>query len=211
MSFGAKKTADLATIKEPNIKTFVVRIEGTAPYVQHRFANKAAIMRDMATPKNEKPSKKDRPVRDYEKEFKAAQHVSPEGWHGIPAASFRAAMIDACRTVGATMTTTKMAVFVVADGYDQDDMPIVKIQGGKPEMREDAVRNDNESIDIRVRPMWKKWFVDLKLEIDLDMTNLNSIVNLLSRAGRQCGIGEGRPFSKTSCGLGWGTFKVVQK
>jgi Fur family ferric uptake transcriptional regulator len=34
------------------------------------------------------------------------------------------------------------------------------------------------------------------------------IVNLLYRAGTQCGIGEGRPDSSSSNGLGWGLFEI---
>jgi len=34
------------------------------------------------------------------------------------------------------------------------------------------------------------------------------VTNLLSRVGMQVGIGEGRPFSKNSAGMGWGTFEL---
>jgi len=32
---------------------------------------------------------------------------------------------------------------------------------------------------------------------------------LLARVGMQVGIGEGRPDSKNSAGMGWGLFEVV--
>jgi len=35
-------------------------------------------------------------------------------------------------------------------------------------------------------------------------------VNLIARAGEQVGIGEGRPYSKQSNGLGYGIFKVIE-
>jgi len=37
------------------------------------------------------------------------------------------------------------------------------------------------------------------------------IANLVLRAGIQVGIGEGRPFSKNSCGMGWGTFEITSQ
>ena len=47
----------------------------------------------------------------------------------------------------------------------------------------------------------------------LDELRLRPVVhevrNLLVRAGVQVGIGEGRPYSKKSYGMGWGTFEVV--
>jgi len=48
----------------------------------------------------------------------------------------------------------------------------------------------------------------LVIEFDLDMFSTSDIANLLSRVGRQVGIGAGRPFSKTSCGQDWGRFEV---
>ena len=119
-------------------------------------------------------------------------------------------MIDACRTVGLVMTRAKMSVFVIADGYDKDEgTPLVKIIcKNPPERTEMLVRNDNGGADIRIRPMWREWEADVTVEFDADMITAESVVNLLDRAGRQVGVGEGRPFSKNSVGQGWGTFTV---
>jgi hypothetical protein len=84
----------------------------------------------------------------------------------------------------------------------------VKIISNPPERIESLVRNDNGGADIRVRPMWREWEADVTLEFDADMITPESVINLLDRAGRQVGIGEGRPFSKDSVGQGWGTFRV---
>jgi hypothetical protein len=120
-------------------------------------------------------------------------------------------MIDACRTAGLVMTRAKMAVFIVQDGVGAEDgSPLVRLIAGEPEQTAMRVRNDNGSTDIRVRPMWREWAADVTLEFDADMITGDSVVNLLERAGRQVGIGEGRPFSKASVGQGWGTFTVVE-
>ena len=211
MAFG-KKDEGVAVIQPANIVRTTLLIEGTAPYVQNRFSKKARdkMMADMSTPKAAKKGKAGRDPRDYEADFVGAQHRSVAGWNGIPAPAFRAAMIDACRTVGLVMTKAKMAVFIVLDGFDADDgTPLVKINGGPPERREDLVRNDNGSADVRIRPMWRAWSANVTLEFDADMITPESVVNLLDRAGRQVGVGEGRPFSKESVGQGWGTFRVV--
>ena len=161
-------------------------------------------------PKNQKKAKTDRPPRDYENDFQQAQHVAVAGWNGIPCPAFRAAMIDACRTVGMVMTKAKMSVFVLPDGFDRDDgTPLVRLIAGEPERTESLVRNDNGGADIRIRPMWREWEADVSIEFDADMITPESVVNLLDRAGRQVGVGEGRPFSKNSVGQGWGTFQVV--
>jgi hypothetical protein len=44
---------------------------------------------------------------------------------------------------------------------------------------------------------------------DADQFTLEDVSNLLARAGMQVGIGEGRPDSKMSAGMGWGTFRIA--
>ena len=160
-------------------------------------------------PKSAKKARTERPPRDYDDDFNQARHVSDEGWDGIACPAFRAAMIDACRTVGLVMTKAKMSVFVIPDGFDaQDGTPLVKIDADPPERTQSLVRNDNGSADIRIRPMWREWAANVTLEFDADMITPDSVINLIDRAGRQVGVGEGRPFSKNSVGQGWGTFSV---
>lgn len=208
----AKKDDGVAVIKPANILSMTLRIRGTAPLVQNKFSKKARdkMMADMSTPKAAKKGRSERPPRDYDADFLGAQHLTAAGWNGVPCSAFRAAMIDACRTVGLVMTKAKMSVFVIPDGFDADDgTPLVRVYSAKPpERHEGLVRNDNGSADIRIRPMWREWHADVTLEFDADMITPESVVNLLDRAGRQVGIGEGRPFSKQSVGQGWGTFTI---
>jgi len=207
----AKKDDSVAVINAANIVRTTLKIKGTAPLVQNKFSHKARqkMMADMATPKSAKKAKTERPPRDYNDDFMQARHLSVEGWDGIACPAFRAAMIDACRTVGLVMTKAKMSVFVIPDGFDKaDGTPLVRILAEQPERAESLVRNDNGSADIRIRPMWREWGANVTLEFDADMITPDSVVNLLDRAGRQVGVGEGRPFSKNSVGQGWGTFTV---
>jgi hypothetical protein len=192
------------TIAPPNLRIVTVTIMGDAPYVQNKFAAKGAIMatqQEGSTAKNRK--KKD--PKDFEALFKAAQHIAEDGWHGMPAAGFRNAMIRACKLCGYAMTEAKMSVFVVGDGFDREGTPLVRMTG-KPEMHTGHVRNQTGVIDIRSRPMWKKWSAKIKIRYDADQFREQDVLNLLARAGQQVGVGEGRPFSKDSSGMGWGTF-----
>lgn len=209
----AKKDDTVAVIKAPNIVRTTIRIKGTAPFVQNKFSHKARMkmMEAMATPAAAKKGKAARDPRNYDDDFIQAQHMAVAGWNGIPCPAFRAAMIDACRTVGMVMTKAKMSVFILPDGFDKDDgTPLVKLIAGTPERMESLVRNDNGGADIRIRPMWREWECDVTIEYDEDMITGESVINLLDRAGRQVGVGEGRPFSKNSVGQGWGTFTVIQ-
>ena len=199
------------TIKPPKIHTATFTIKGTAPLMQARFSAKAMQqMMDKRAAGSTAKSKKERKPRDFDEDFKSAMHISTDGWVGIPAAAFRNACIDACRLVNYKMTVAKMSVFCVADGNDHvDGQPLVRLAAGDPERTEMAVRNQTGVADIRIRPMWREWGATVRLRFDADQFTLQDVANLLSRAGMQIGIGEGRPFSRESNGLGYGTFEIV--
>ena len=206
-----KQEAKAVAISAPKIETAIFNIVGTAPYVQARFSAKAmqAMMSKMMAGPTAK-GKKVREARDFDDDFKNAQHYSLEGWVGIPAGAFRQAMISACRLVGFKMTLAKLSVFIDADGFDSvDGIPLVKLIAKKPERTEMAVRNQTGVADIRVRPMWREWGIKLRVRYDADQFTVNDITNLVNRVGMQVGIGEGRPDSRESAGLGWGTFKIA--
>jgi hypothetical protein len=199
-----------AVIKAPDIRTVAFNICGTAPYVQARFSGKAmqAMMSKMASG-SVAAGKKVRNPRDFDEDYVNAMHVSTDGWYGIPASAFRQALISACRLVGFKMTLAKLSVFVLADGFDAvDGIPLIELQG-KPERIDMAVRNATGVADIRVRPMWRKWSALVKVRYDADQFTAADVANLMNRVGMQVGIGEGRPDSRESAGLGWGTFELV--
>lgn len=214
-------------IKAPNLQTVVFRIIGTAPLVQAKFSAKAALMEKQAAGSQAK-SKKVREAKDFDAVCDAAVHYSREGWVGIPAGAFRAAMISACRLVGFKMTLAKLSVFIEADGFDRDEgTPLVKLLpqidqkdrasgykvhpvGGYRRV-DHHVRNATGVVDIRSRPMWDQWQADVKVRFDADQFSTADVTNLLSRVGEQVGLCEGRPDSKSSAGMGWGTFRLAQE
>lgn len=197
------------TISAPNFQVAIFQIVGESPYVQRRMSEKAQgewgkRHKAGSTAK----SKKVRAPRDFEAEYKSAMHVAEQGWVGIPASAFRCAMISACRLVDYTMTLAKLSVFVQADGLDKiDGTPLVRIEG-KPEPIEMTVRLANGTTSICVRPMWRQWKAVVCVRFDADQFTLQDVTNLLSRAGLQVGVGEGRPDSKKSAGMGWGLFAI---
>jgi len=200
-------------IHPPKFEVATVRIRGLAPYVQHAFSEKSKntmIETQMAGHQSRKGKKRD--PKDFKEVYEGAKHISREGWCGIPAAAFRNGLISACRVVGFHMTRAKLTVFVEADGFDaKDGTPLVKITKGKPREHFAAARNDNGSTDIRCRPMWDEgWEADVRLRWDADQFSASDVLNLFARVGMQVGIGEGRPDSKNSSGLGWGLFEVAQ-
>jgi hypothetical protein len=198
------------TISAPNNKIVEIKIVGTTPYVQLRFSEKVKqqLLANMAEAQKKKGKKRE--PRNYREEFKNAMYETAGGWRGIPASAFRKACISACRLVGFKMTLAKLSIFAVEDGIDiHDGYPLVKILTGKPEMCQHAVRNATGVVDVRTRAMWREWSAKIKIRYDADQFNESDIANLLARVGEQVGIGEGRPDSRESCGMGWGLFKLA--
>lgn len=186
------------------------KIVGTAPLMMCKFADaKFNNMKRAQEEGSQKGSKKVRVARDFKADFEAASHRSREGWYGLPCAAFRRGLIDTCRMVGFKMTVAKMAVFIEADGYEgTSGDPLVKLDVIEPRMDLRPARNANGSCDIRARPMWDEWSANLRVRFDEDQFSLTDMTNLLHRMGSQNGIGEGRPNSKQSSGLGFGTFRL---
>jgi len=208
-----KKTTAKGTevqITAPDIRSAEFKIIGTSPFVQVKFSEKtkAAMRAKMEAGSQATKSRKKEP-RDFDEDFRQALHVSSEGWYGIPAPAFRSGMISACRLVGFKMTLAKLTVFVEADGVDKEDgTPLVKIEG-TPEPVIHHVRNATGVADLRVRGMWREWSAGVRIQFDHSQFSVTDVTNLLARVGMQVGVGEGRPDSKSSAGMGWGTFRIA--
>lgn len=194
-------------ISAPKFGSVEMILGGTAPLVIERFSKKAELMAKM----QEGPSakKRERTARDYDRDAEEARYRSPDGWEGVNAAAFRAAMISACRLVGFKMTLAKLSVFVEADAFDvADGLPLVRIYGASQTFTAHT-RNATGVVDVRSRPQYRDWAVKLRITFDMDQFKAVDILNLISRVGMQVGIGAGRPDSKSSAGCGWGTFRIV--
>jgi hypothetical protein len=210
----AKKPTKVATneavqISAPNFETADFKIRGTAPYMQHKFTAKAKMeILGQQTKKSGAKGKKKEP-RDIDATYQEALHVGEDGKYGIPCAAFRSALIDACRAAGAVMTLARMSVFCLPDTIDAEEgTPLVHIEGD-PKPHIGHVRIGRGTTSVAIRPIWTEWSATVRLRWDGDQFGMNDVANLLMRAGVQVGVGEGRPFSKNSHGMGLGTFEIV--
>lgn len=197
-------------IPAPDIRGVCLELIGEAPLMINKFSAKAQQqMRETQEAGSTAKAKKTREAKDFEDCFNGARHISTEGWDGIHAAAFRNAAIDACRSAGFQMTRAKLAIFTEPDGFDRDDnTPLVRITEGVPTMDIANVRNQSGVADLRARPLYFPWKAKLTMRYDAGILTLQDVVNLMSRVGMQVGIGEGRPYSKQSAGLGYGLFRI---
>lgn len=200
-------------INPPKVERFTFLGRGDVPYVANNFSQEAADMMAADQEKGEvdKSKKPKRAPKDFEAGYRGSLHYCPDGdWYGIPCVAFRAAMVRAASLCGVEMTKAKMTVFVMPDGFSTEGKGLVRITKGKPELFKSPVRNANGSIDIRARGRFNAgWECLITVEYDSDFISASSVGNLLARAGRNVGVGAGRPFSTDSVGMGWGTFNIV--
>ena len=201
------------TIKPPNFGTAEFEIRGTEPLVIHRFSAKTKLqMKDKMECGKASSSRKNREAKATDDLYSEARYISREGWDGFHAASIRNAMISACRLVGFKMTLAKMSIFVEADGRDKAEpqIPLVRIYGD-PVKQEDMARVETGQPYVTVRAAYHDWKAKVRIRWDADQFTIADITNLLARVGLQVGLGEGRPDSKNSAGMGWGLFAIEDK
>lgn len=212
MAARKKKTGnDAVVITSPDMRVVRVPIRGDSNYVSNAFSQEAQLMMEAKQEQGEVDKKrKNKPPKDFEKEFRGSLHQSIDGWYGIPVIAFRASMVRAAQLCGIEMTRAKMCVFVECDGFTSTGQGLVRITKGEPEEFRAHVRNATGVADIRARGRWAPgWEATITLKYDAEFLSAGSVINLLARAGVSVGIGSGRPFSSMSVGQGWGTFEII--
>tara|TARA_A100000172_G_scaffold8461_3_gene4629 strand:+ start:1971 stop:2582 length:612 start_codon:yes stop_codon:yes gene_type:complete len=174
---------------EPIEKTLMtVRIEGTSPFIQHKWDEKALqMMRD----KHAGIRVKNRDAREPEQEFRNASYKLADGRHGFPAGGVKACLTGAAhKDIGLEKTLLKKSLFIRPDDFENN---LVALETSEPVMREDVVRIGSGSTDLRYRPMFTTWAMTLKFEYDSKALTQSAILNLIERAGFGIGLGEWRP------------------
>jgi hypothetical protein len=195
---------DLAPLSQTIME---IHIEGSTPLIVNSFGEKArremlAAMQVTGTTK-----RKSKSVRNPQEDYQQARHLLSDGRDGLPAAAFKAAIVNAARYFAAvSMEQLKSAVTVLPDEGD-----LVWIEG-QATMREDYVRVGNglnKTTDLRYRPEFTKWKATLHVRYIAEVLTANSIVALVDAAGFG-GVGEWRPTSPKAKNGSYGTFHVVR-
>jgi hypothetical protein len=201
-------------ITAPDVTVSVFPIVGTADLVSNRFSAEVARMmtEDMAANTTKAEKRARRGARDFAKEAQASVYRSPAGWYGMPANALKSALVRAGSLCGIEMTVLKQCLFVQADGVDAQEghVQLVRVQCS-PDTFQVPTRTKGV-VNIASRGRYPAgWRMDLRIEHEPSLISVQSVANLIARAGRSVGIGAGRPMSSTSVGVGWGTFTHAQE
>jgi hypothetical protein len=174
----------LAPIQKQRVKC---RIIGKSPLVQHAWAEKA---KEMMRAKHAGKKTKTRDVRDPEAEGREAAYYTQDGRYGVPAMAVKSAILGAAhKDLGVEKTLVRKALFLVCE----DAGGVLPMDCDAPEIREDTVRVGAGAADLRYRPYFHRWAVDLDFELDSALLQVEDLLNLIDRAGFGVGLNEWRP------------------
>lgn len=170
-----------------NKKRVGLRIVGISCLIQHQWSVKAlGMIRDKHAGKKTKT----RDIRDPEAEGTGAMYRTDKGQPGVPAMAIKSAIISAAhKDIGIEKTLVKKSLFIICN----DSKNILPMECDEPVITEDPVRVGQGSTDLRYRPYFHRWAVDILFEIDAELLQVEDLLNLIDRAGFGVGIGEWRP------------------
>jgi hypothetical protein len=192
-----RKDDEQVLIKKLATRKVAVRVEGITPLVVHAWSDKAR-MQLLAAQQGGK--RKLREKRNPEEEYEAARYRLSDGSDGIPLVALKAAIVGAAhKDLGVPKVSVQRAVFI-----EGDEGALLRIDAETPLMREDIVRVGMGSADLRYRPQYDPWGLNVTIQYDTDILNAETIFNLIERAGFGGGLGEWRPEK----GGEWGRFRV---
>lgn len=179
---GKVQSTSAVDIPSIEIKTYTLHIVGDSPLICHAWSKKAKqemLDKQMGKARSKKEPKD--PHRDYEEAF----YRLPDGRAGFPTIAFKAAAVNAASQVaGLTKVFLRGAFHTVGE--------LVAIDG-TPRMREDMVRIAMGTADIRYRPEFPAWSVELMVRVNTRSITLEQLIHLFNQAGFSAGVGEWRP------------------
>ena len=180
-----KPAPDARTITIPEIRLLrvAVTIEGMTPLITHRFGE---LAQGKIETKQQKGAKLAREARDPQAEFKDALYFTDDGRYGFPASGIKKALVHAGGRFADEKMTELRGILNVQGG-------ILPIRSPEPTMRKDVIRLPSKAGDMRYRPQFWPWEIDVPVVFNAGMMSVDQLVNLFSIAGFSVGIGDWRP------------------
>ncbi len=174
------------------MKKINVKIQGTSPYLMHRFWG------------TDEKTKIKTGTKNWKDEAEKALYKSPDGEIYVPSSQIHGCIIEAGKQMqvvgrgkstysklfGAFLLVEPAAMVIMPQKYEVDERPVI-VQRARV---------------IRYRPKWEKWELEFDVVImDEDIAS-EVVKHALDHGGRYVGIGDFRPSKKGP----FGRFHVVE-
>ena len=173
------------------IEAISIQLVGDSPLITHAWSEEAK--REILS-KQMKLAMPAKAAKDPEALFRASLYHHPEGGYGFPGIAFKQAAVDACRQMENITMTKAIGAFHVMGEF-------VKIEGSEPQMREDMVRLQGTTADIRFRAQFTPWSTVITVRHNPRVLSAEQLVNMFNFAGFSVGVGNWRPEKKGTFGM----------
>lgn len=186
---------------KPKFKTFSVWLIGDTPIITHAWSEKAK--REMLQ-KQVKAAKAGREAKDPQADFVSSLYEMSPGVFGFPATGVKNCILSAAHkdkgiarsgVMGALWLNADMVRVRPALAGAICDMPLVRIWGSEPEMREDMVRVGsglNKTASLAYRAQFTVWAIRISGRFNATVLNAEQLAFLIQEAGPSFGLGEWR-------------------
>lgn len=179
-----------------DLQSLEITLVGDSALIVHAWSEKA---KKQMLDKQMKRATQAREAKDPQKDYEDSLYHHPAGGYGFPSIGAKACAVSAA-TFAADVTKVLMR------GAFHIDEELVKIKGD-PSMREDMVRLNGMTSDIRYRAEFKKWSTKFIVKYNCNVLSAEQITNMFELGGFHVGLGEWRPSRNGS----FGRFHVARR
>jgi hypothetical protein len=197
----APRSLSAVLSKKAVFKRFSLWVCGDTPLITHAWSEKAR--REMLA-KQVKAVKAGREARNPQEDFVSSLYEMGDGVYGFPATGFKNAILSvAHKDKGIARSAVMAALWIDAEMVRSRpalagaicDMPLTRIYGSQPEMREDMVRVGaglNKTASLAYRAQFTVWAFKITGKFNSDVLTEEALAFLIDEAGMSSGIGEWR-------------------
>jgi hypothetical protein len=168
-------------------ETHVWKLTGITPLVQNNPAETLTSGADTELTAGKK-------VYDDAEEARIRTYVTEDGQYYHPSAAIRAALLAA--STGRKISKRSAKSVLAGSVFPMEQEMLLKDEKGKSlkkyEIYKCRVKVGTAGV-LRCRPRWRKWTIELPIEIDTAFVTTDIVTEMLTIAGRIIGIGDERP------------------
>lgn len=187
--------------KKPEFFNFSFWLVGDTPLITHAWSEKAR--REMLQ-KQVKAVKGGKEVRDPEADFTNSLYPMGEKTYGFPAMGVKNAILSAAHkdkgiarssAMGALWIDAEMVRTRPAFAGSVCDMPLLRIFGSAPEMREDMVKIGSglsKIANLAYRGQFANWAMRITGRLNSSVLTVEQLAFLVDESGMSSGLGEWR-------------------
>jgi len=191
----------LLSEKKPPSQSFLVWLIGDTPLICHAWSQKAKL--EMLK-KQVGSTKSAKEKRDPETDFLDSLYEMRDGIYGFPITAVKKALLSfAHKDRGIARSDAQQSIWLNAEMISTRpalagaicDMPLIRIYGSKPQMREDMVRIGTglrKTANLAYRAQFTTWGLRITGNMNPLIVEAHQLLFLLRNAGSGAGIGDWR-------------------